>query len=173
MDLLFDTETAMSHPSPTHYHRVQIALHWVIFLLFAFNFVVSEGMGKALRLKLEGGIPEGLVPLLHPPVGVAVLVLTLIRIVARVRLGAPDLPENGKPLMDKAAHWAHLALYALLVLIPLSGMAAWGGGIKAAGDVHEILVKITMITVVLHAVAAVFHQFVLKDNLLSRMRPGG
>lgn len=163
----------MAKSSPQHYHRIQIALHWGIFLLFAFNFIMSDGMGKALRLKLEGGVPEGLVPLLHPPVGLAILVLTVLRIVARLRLGAPDLPENDKPLMDKAAHLAHLALYALLVLIPLSGMAAWGAGIAAAGDVHEILVKITMITVVLHALAALFHQFVLKDNLLSRMRPGG
>ncbi|WGW04232.1 cytochrome b [Tropicibacter oceani] len=159
--------------NPVKYARIQIALHWGIFLLFAFNYVVSDGMGKALRTKLEGGIPEGLVATIHPPIGVAVLVLTLIRIVARLKLGAPALPEGNNPLMDKAAHLAHLALYGLLVLIPLSGMAAWGVGIAPAGDAHEILVNLTMFIVVVHAAAALFHQFVLKDNLMMRMRPKG
>ncbi len=96
-------------------------------------------MGKALRLKLEGGVAEGLVPLLHPPVGMAILVLTLVRIAVRLRNGAPDLPAGGHPLMGKAAHLDHLALYGLMVLIPASGMAEWSGGIGQAGEVHEVL----------------------------------
>ncbi len=163
----------MTQPNPVKYNRLQIALHWGVFLLFAFNFIFSEGMGKALRLKLEGGVPEGLVPLVHPPVGVAILVLTLLRLVVRLRKGAPDLPDNGHPLMDKAAHYGHLALYGLMVLVPVSGMAAWGGGIAQAGEVHEVLIKATMLLVIGHAIAALVHQFVLKDNLMSRMRPGG
>ncbi len=119
----------MTQSQPQTYHRAQIALHWGIFLLFAFNFIFSEGMGKALEIKLDGGVPEGLVPLMHPPIGVAILVLTLVRIVVRLRMGAPALPEGGNPLMDKAAHLAHLALYALLVLIPASG---WRLGAEAS-----------------------------------------
>lgn len=163
----------MTQSKPAKYSRLQIALHWGVFMLFAFNFIFSEGMGKALRIKLEGGVPEGLVPLLHPPVGVAILVLTLVRMAVRLRKGAPELPAGGHPLMDKAAHLGHLALYGLLVLIPASGMAAWGGGIEQAGDVHEVLVKVTMLLVIGHALAALVHQFVLKDNLMARMRPGG
>lgn len=163
----------MTNTANTRYAPVQIALHWLIFLLFVFNYIVSDGMGRALRVKLEGGVPEGLVAGLHPPVGIALLVLTLIRIVVRLRKGAPELPAGNPPLMDQAAHWGHLALYALLVLLPVSGIMAWGVGIHAAGDVHELLANLTMALVVGHAAAALFHQFVLKDNLLARMRPGG
>lgn len=161
----------MTHPAK--YARIQIFLHWGIFLLFAFNFIVSEGMGKALRTSLEGGVPEGIVPTIHPPIGVAVLALTVLRIILRLKLGAPALPEGNNPMMDKAAHLGHLALYALLLLIPLSGMAAWGGGIAAAGDVHEILIKLTMVLIAGHVAAALYHQFVLKDGLMMRMRPKG
>ena len=163
----------MSRTDVVKYHRIQIALHWLIFLLFAFNYIVSDGMGQALRTKLGGGAPEGLVAALHPPIGIAVLVLTLIRIIARLWLGAPELPKGNNPLMDKAAHWAHLALYLLMLLIPASGIAAWGVGIRAAGEVHEVVVNLTMLLVVVHAAAALFHQFVLKDNLMMRMRPRG
>lgn len=155
------------------YSRIQIGLHWLIFLLFFTNILFHENMGKALKIKLEGGVPEGFVASIHPPVGLAILILTLIRVVLRLRLGAPALPEGGNPLMDRAAHLAHLALYGLLILVPASGMAAWGAGIEAAGEVHEVLANLTLLLVLLHAVAALFHQFVLKDNLLARMRPGG
>ncbi|CUH74871.1 cytochrome b [Tropicibacter naphthalenivorans] len=157
---------------PARYAPVQIALHWLIAVLFAFNFIVSDGMGQALRAKLSGAEPEGLVALLHPPVGIALLVLTLIRVVVRQRMGAPALPQNNNPLMDKVAHAVHWALYVLLVLIPVSGMAAWGVGIRAAGEVHEVVVGLTIWLVGLHVIAALFHQFVLKDGLMLRMRPG-
>ncbi|MFZ7092508.1 cytochrome b [Primorskyibacter sp. 2E233] len=155
------------------YARIQIVLHWGIFLLFAFNFIVSDGMGQALRTKLEGGTPEGFVAAIHPPIGIAVLVLALIRVIARFALGAPEPVESANPLMDKAASYTHLALYALLLLIPLSGIATWGLGIRAAGEVHEILINLTMVLVGLHAAAALYHQFILKDGLLMRMRPRG
>lgn len=157
--------------SVSRYAPAQIGLHWLIFVLFAFNFIVSDNMGRALKVKLEGGIPDQFAALVHPPVGVAVLVLTLIRLVVRWRKGAPALPPNGKPLMDRAAQVAHIALYALLVMIPLSGIAAWGLGIRPAGDVHGIVVKLAVWLVALHALAALYHQFVLKDGLLDRMRP--
>lgn len=156
---------------PERYATVQIGLHWLIFLLFVLNYTLSDGMGRALRVKLEGGVPDQFAALVHPPVGVAILVLTLIRIALRWRLGVPALPA-GKPMLTRLAHLGHLALYALLLAVPLSGMAAWGAGIRAAGDVHEVLVTLTVIVVAGHAGAALFHQFVLKDGLLERMRPG-
>lgn len=154
------------------YTRLQIALHWLIAVLFIVNWFLSEDMGKALRTKLEGGVPEGLVASIHPPIGVAILVLMLIRIVVRIRTGAPALPDSGAAWLNRAAKLGHVALYAVLVAIPLAGMAAWGGGIGEAGDVHELLVKLGMLLVAGHVVMAFYHQVVLKDGLMERMRPG-
>ncbi|GAA3864101.1 cytochrome b [Celeribacter arenosi] len=158
-------------PSSPRYASVQILLHWLIFFLFAFNYIVSDDMGKALRVKLDGGTPDIFAALVHPPVGFAILVLTLLRLLARARYKAPPLPEGNHPLLNRAAHIVHRSLYALLVLVPVSGIAAWGIGIRTAGDVHEVLVNLTLAIVVLHAGAAIYHQFYLKDGLLNRMRP--
>jgi cytochrome b561 len=155
----------------TRYSPLQIALHWGIFLLFALNYIVSEDMGRALRTRLEGGEPDQFAALIHPPVGLAILALALVRIVVRLRQGAPALPP-GKPLLNRAAKLGHAALYLLLLAVPLSGMAAWGAGIRDAGDVHEVLVNLTVLVVVGHAVAALYHQFILKDGLMDRIRPG-
>ncbi|WP_425100851.1 cytochrome b [Tropicibacter sp. S64] len=154
------------------YARIQIVLHWAIFLLFVFNYIVSDDMGRALRTKLEGGTPDNFVALIHPPIGITLLVLMVLRIIARLFLGAPEPVDTGKPLLDKAAAWTHIALYALLVLIPASGIAAWQFGIREAGEVHEITVNLALILIIAHSAAALFHQFVLKDGLLNRMRPG-
>lgn len=153
------------------YAPLQIALHWLVVLLFAFNYIVSEGMGQALRTKLEGGEPGGFVASVHPPVGIAILVLTVLRLLARWRMGAPDAPAGGSAAMHMAARWGHIALYVLMLLIPVSGIAAWGAGIGAAGEVHEIAVNLTLLLVLGHAAAAMLHQFVLKDGVLDRMRP--
>ena len=157
--------------STLRYSKIQIALHWLVVLLFAFNYIVSDGMGQALRTKLEGGVPDSLVSTLHPPIGIAVLVLTVLRLLARWRLGAPDLPAGNHRLLDLAAHWGHRALYLGLVLIPVTGILAWGVGIGAAGEAHEVVVNLTVLLVLGHAAAALFHQFVLKDGVMDRMRP--
>lgn len=155
----------------SRYSLLQIGLHWLVAVLFALNYVVSDGMGEALRSKLAGGTPDGLVATLHPPVGIAVLVLSLLRLLVRWRLGAPASPEGGHRLLDLAAHWGHRALYVGLILIPATGILAWGVGIAAAGEAHEIVVNLTLALVIGHAAAALFHQFVLKDGVIDRMRP--
>ena len=78
---------------PTSYSRTQIALHWVIFLLFALNYIVSDGMGRALRTFSEGGTPEGITPMIHVWSGIAVLALTLVRLALRLTRGVPETPE--------------------------------------------------------------------------------
>ncbi|KUF09422.1 cytochrome b [Pseudoponticoccus marisrubri] len=158
---------------PERYAPAQIALHWGILVLFALNVLIGDGMEEALRLRLDGALPAGLSARVHPPVGVVVLLLTLIRIGLRWQNGAPALPETVPPLMARASHWMHMALYALLIAIPLTGMMAWGGGLRAAGEVHEALITATLILVAGHAAAALVHHFVLKDGLLRRMSPRG
>jgi cytochrome b561 len=72
--------------------------------------------------------------------------------------------------LRSAAHLAHLALYALMILMPLSGLAAWFGRVEVAGEVHEALRLALLGLIALHVLAALWHQFWLKDGLLQRMR---
>lgn len=152
------------------YTRLQIGLHWLIALLFVANWFLSEGMGRALRTKLEGGVPEGLIASIHPPIGLAILVLMVIRIILRLVQGAPALPESGSSWMNTAAKLGHQALYAVLLAIPASGIAAWGIGIREAAEAHEVLVNLGVILVLGHIAMAFYHQLVLKDGLIARMK---
>ena len=93
------------------------------------------------------------------------------RLVVRMRHGAPAVPAGHSGLIELAVTWGHRALYLLLFALPIAGLVAWFGGVKIAGEAHEIMVNITLALIAGHISAALFHQFYLKDNLLRRMRP--
>ncbi|WP_177213204.1 cytochrome b [Celeribacter neptunius] len=153
------------------YSGLQKLLHWAVVLTFAFNYVVSDGMGKALRAFNETGVNDSTTAKLHVIVGIATLVLMVIRIIVRLIQGAPEMPPAPHPMMEKAAHLVHFGLYAAMLLTPMAGGAAWFLGIHIAGDAHEVLVNLTILLIVAHVAAALYHQFILKDGLLKRMSP--
>ena len=151
----------------TGYSRLQIALHWLIAALIVLNYFVSEGMEDAFDGMMEGTPVSGLVPSVHVWVGVAVLVLVLLRLIVRLVQGAPE--ALGVSVGDKAAIWGHRVLYLLLLAVPVLGAATWFGGIDATADLHVIAVNVLMILALGHAAMAIFHQYVLRDGLLVRM----
>lgn len=153
------------------YSGLQKLLHWAVVLTFAFNYVVSDGMGRALRTFLQTGANDSLTAELHVIVGVATLVLMILRLVVRLIQGAPAMPPAPHPLMEKAAHAVHFLLYAAMIATPAAGAAAWFLGIHDAGDLHEALVNLTLLLIIAHVAAALFHHFILKDQLLKRMAP--
>lgn len=155
----------------SRYSMAQIALHWAIAALFAVNYIVSDGMGKAAFQKAQGLAVESAVPGWHVPMGIALLGLMVLRVVLRLVQGAPAQPEGGNPMQEKVAVAAHGLLYVLMILGPMAGIAAWGFGVQVAGDVHAVVMNLALVLIGLHVVGALYHQFVLKDNLLSRMRP--
>ena len=63
-----------------------------------------------------------------------------------------------------------MALYALMVLMPVSGAVAWFGTVEAAPEVHEAMKPAMLILVLVHVAAALWHQFWLKDGLMLRMK---
>lgn len=159
---------------PTHYSRAQIALHWVVFILIAFQFLAHEPMAKAWDTLMKGG-EFAFSPLIagHVIAGGAVAVFALWRLTLRMKRGVPPLPEKEPPLMQLAAHVIHWSLYALMLLVPVSGSMAWFGGVKPAAEAHEILKTVLLLLVILHVAGALYHQFVLKTNLMERMKKAG
>ena len=153
------------------YSTVQIALHWIVFLLIAVQFLFHEPMSEAWEVVEDGGAKVmSLGVIVHIAAGIAVALLGVWRLVLRFTRGAPDAPAGEAPLLRLAAHGTHMALYVLMIVVPLSGREAWGGGIEAAAEVHEALKTVLLLLVLLHAAAAIWHQFWLKDGLLDRMR---
>jgi len=153
------------------YSRAQVVLHWATLALLLVSFISHEGMQDAWRALRQGGeAAAGLGSQVHVWVGVAVLALTLIRLVLRVTQGAPQPVAGQSPLLTVASSIVHGLLYLVLLAIPATGIAAWFGGITDLGEVHEVLFNLALLLVAGHIGAALFHQFVLKDRLLARMR---
>ena len=148
------------------YTSLQIALHWVIALGVVFNYIVSEGMGKALDERLGGQDVSIAIAAFHVWVGVALLVLVVIRIAVRLTSGAPA-PEAG--MLGLFARVAHGALYLLILVVPLFGGLAWFAGVEAVADAHALLANVLVIVAGLHALAGLYHGLILKDGILRRM----
>lgn len=158
-------------PTPTGYSRIQIRLHWIVAVLIVFQYVFHEGIADAWEVYQKGGTVE-FSPLIasHVAGGGAILLLVIWRLVVRLRRGAPPPPEQEHPLLKLAAHATHFILYALMVLMPVSGAVAWFGGVDNAAEAHEVMKVLLLALIVLHFLAALFHQFILKTGLMKRMR---
>lgn len=170
--------------SDERYNAVARALHWIIAVL-----IIGNIAGGLLHEPLERVV--NLMPL-HKASGLTVLVLSLARIAWRMTWRAPAQPAGMSPLEVFAAKATHLAFYALMLAMPLTGWIMASAGKKPlswfglfdwpklpvtresplygiAHEGHELLGWLTLALVVLHVGAALRHHFVLKDNVLRRM----
>jgi cytochrome b561 len=155
---------------PKGYSSTQIALHWVIALLIALQFLFNEPMVEAFDSALEGELqPFSWLVWGHIASGISILALALWRVALRRSRGAPPPPEGEGTLLGRAASLGHWALYALILLLPVGGLIAWFGGVELAGDAHGLLSNLLLFVVAVHLAAALWHQFWLKDHLLRRM----
>lgn len=155
---------------PTGYSRTQIALHWTIALLVLLQFLNDDAIGAAWRALRRGTEPAGgALATAHVVAGIAILVLAVWRIALRLTRGAPPPPaEEARPLRIVAAA-THGTLYLLLLAVPLTGLAAWFGGIRPAAGLHETLKTVLMLLIFLHIAGALFQRFVLKTDVVTRM----
>ena len=179
--------------TPSRYSATAIALHWLLGLVLVGLFVVGLHMTSLSfspqRLKLYNW---------HKWAGVVVLTLSFVRLAWRLTHRPPALPAAVAAAMPTWQHWAHHgthgALYALFFAVPLLGWAyssAAGFPIvlfgvlplpdfmpvdKALAEVikpfHKYAAYGLAALVLLHVAAALKHQFIDRDGLLTRMLPG-
>ena len=152
------------------YSGLQIGLHWLVAVFVGLAWFFSEGMGKLADQHAAGtysGWP------LHVIFGLTVLTLVVIRLAVRLVNGAPDAKVGTPEPLATARHWGHVAIYALLILVPLGGIAAWFLGLSIAGELHPLAGNALLIIAGLHAAFALYHHYVLKDGTLRRMMVPG
>ena len=167
--------------------RGLVVLHWLTLLCVVSGVVLilvrDEVAGRAMRQWLLDG---------HRHFGVLVLLLFVARVALRIRSG--KLPPTGDPsrLTRAAAALVHVALYALLLALPLLGWAlndalgkpahllgvalpALVGADEDLADTllawHQDAAWLLLGLVLLHAAAALWHHFVLRDGVLRMMLP--
>src|SRR5260370_23373825 len=96
---------------------LQRGLHWLMAVCILAMLFIGVGMVSTIA-------PSYLtLVLIHKPLGATILILALIRLVVRLRYGAPPLPADLPEPMKLAAHLSHYALYALMIAMPLIGWA--------------------------------------------------
>jgi cytochrome b561 len=168
-----------------HFTPLQRLLHWlmaacVLAMLFIGVGMVSTVMPKYLTLVS-----------IHKPLGIAILVLALIRWALRLRYGVPPLPADLPGPMKLAAEGSHYVLYALMIAMPLLG---WGmlsaasypvvlfGGwhlpaiLRQSDSLHTLLWNahfylafVFFALILLHVAAALFHALVRRDGVFQTM----
>lgn len=153
------------------YSSYQIALHWIIAALVLFQLFFGESMTTVQDAAEEGTAlspTDQTLGSAHYWVGLAILALLLIRLVVRVSSGAPEPAGSGPSWMEVAARVSHGLFYLLLLATPIVGLLAFYVG-DPWGDIHSLNKPVFIVLIAIHALAALFHQFWLRDGTLKRI----
>jgi len=170
--------------SVQRFSPLQRLLHWLMAVMIIAMLFIGIGMVSTLK-------PAYLTLVsIHKPLGIAILILVIVRIVVRLRLGAPPLPSDVPVWQALAAKASHVLLYGLMVAMPLIGwsmLSAGGYPVVVAGvhlppiaphdDVlhailrtaHTWLALLLFATVLLHLAAALFHALARRDGVFTSM----
>lgn len=174
--------------SPQGYGAVAKFLHWSIVILIIAQYVIIESAGE-----LADGPEKLAVIARHKSLGMLVLVLALVRIAWKLANGRNPGPVPMPRAQRIAAAGGHGLLYVLILAQPLSGWlmsSAAGyppgffglfefpmlvgkdhGAHEFYEEVHELLFNAIVAIAVLHALAALYHHVLKKDDTLRRMLP--
>ncbi len=174
---------APGHPWP----RSVVWLHWLTLL------PLLVALGAAMwRSQIDERSLRALLMAVHQWAGAATLVLVVARLVERARAGRLPAPQSRR-LPRVAAAIVHSLLYLALLAVPLLGWALtsaldkpppWGlllPGIGAddealADDLgvwHPVAAGLLLLLLGLHVAAALWHHWVLRDDVLRAMTPAG
>ena len=167
---------------PDRYHPALVVLHW----LLAFCLIGLLIAGSTILAPLPNTDPGKLMSFrLHMGLGLITLVLMLLRLAVRLTTRRPAPVDTGNALLNRLAPATHWALYVLAFAMALSGMAfsrasglpdaVFGNGAMPASFdhparvVHTVASRLLMLLIALHVAAALWHQFIRRDGLMSRM----
>ncbi|MET3821376.1 MULTISPECIES: cytochrome b [Burkholderia] len=170
----------------TRYSSPAIFFHWIIFLLVALAYLAIEVRGP------KGSDSRAFWMNVHLLAGTSVLVLSVLRVLWRVVSRVPE-PIVQAPLLKWLSKLAHVALYLFIIAQPLLGIMMINMGGKPVSldwigvsftlfgpdkalrptikAVHELLGNAFYFVIGLHALAALYHHFIRRDDVLRRMAP--
>jgi cytochrome b561 len=170
------------------YSRTAIVLHWLLaILLFG-----QIALGWYLEEVPRGTPARTLYVNFHKSTGMVLGLLILFRSYWRLTHRAPELPGSRPSWEQAAAHVSHWALYACMLIMPLSGYVAsnfskwgvnffnqvklppWGVESQAVYDAlnstHVVTSYVFVALIAIHVLAALRH-LVLRDGIFRRMWP--
>lgn len=171
------------------YHSLSIAVHWITLalLIAVYAFIELRGIFP------KGSAAYNVMKTWHFMLGLTVFGIVGIRLVLRLIFRAPPITPQPPSWQLWLAKAMHLALYAFLIVMPILGwltLSAKGkvipffglglpaliGPDKSLGreleEIHETIGTVGYYLVGLHAAAALFHHYFMRDDTVLRMLPG-
>ncbi len=158
--------------STTGYSRLQIGLHWVLAILIVVQFILHEGILGLIDMAERGDVPSVFALIWgwsHVAIGFLIFALAAFRLIVRIQQKVPPPPENENKYLQQISHLTHWALYAVLLIMPISGSVAWFGGVEQAALGHNVGKVILLVFAFLHIGGAVYQHFILKTDIVQRM----
>ena len=168
------------------YGAMAIAIHWLSALL-----IIGMLVAGITAAQIADPAQKAAILRIHAPVGLAVLALTLLRIIWWVAADKkPVAPVGQRPWQALMSRWVHRLLYVCILAMVGSGI--WLMNSSGAGDIifngaakplpdfetfaayraHGTMALLLEALFVLHMLAALYHQFIHKDRLFARMGIG-
>jgi cytochrome b561 len=160
--------------TPKRYHPLMVVLHWLTVILI---------LGAGTLSGTGGSSPISV----HMILGSLLLVTMVTRLIVRFTVRRPAWANTGNPFLNKLGELVHIGLYAAaFYILALGGVIALqtnllgyalgtGSVVRASEGVHRLHTfhqlgwMAVLGLLLLHIGGAVYHQFLLKDNLLGRM----
>jgi cytochrome b561 len=165
----------------------QRLLHWLMAVCILSMLFIGVGMVSTITPRYLTLVQ------IHKPLGIAILVLALIRLTLRFIYKAPALPPDLPPPIKLAAELSQYILYALMIGMPLIGWAMLSAAeypVVLFGSVHlpSILpVSPSLHTllwrahywlafaffafILMHVAAILFHKLIRNDGVFEAMAP--
>ena len=175
-------------PLDNRYSPPLIAVHWLTLVLLVAVYALIE----LHDVFPKGSAARDLMKTWHFMLGLSVFALVLVRLPLRLVLHAPPITPALPAWQQRLAMAMHVALYALLLVLPLLGwltLSAKGkaipffglqlpplmGADKALGEtlenIHAFIGDMGFVLIGLHASAALYHHYLVHDDTLRRMLP--
>lgn len=167
------------------YHSVLVTLHWLLALMI----IIGLFMGTKVLSATPNSDPQKLFFLkMHISMGLIILVLMVFRLIVRVVTAKPPRADIGNKLFNWLGHMTHYVFYFIVIALAASGLAT--AGIAGLPEIifgssgqplpenfdnippraaHGYLAVVLMLVIAGHVLAFLYHQYVRKDGLFSRM----
>jgi len=163
-------------------------LHWLMAAMILAMLFIGVGMVASVSERHEWLLR------IHKPLGIAILILAVVRLAVRLRHPPPALPADLPAVQKLAAHASHWLLYILMLAMPLIGWAMLSAGgypvmlsdslrlppifptspvaFAVLRHMHSWFAMLLFLTFLAHMGAALYHGLIRRDGVLSSMVRG-
>lgn len=151
----------------------QRLMHWMVLILCIIQVPTAWAIQRThmAHLFLKPKPFDLFLHQVHAWSGWLILLMALLQLAIRLVRGKPLPPDGTSRLEARVASATHIALYGLLIALPVTGTIAMYLTFRVA-PLHRYLSWLLLALVLIHIVAALWHHLYRRDDVLRRMIKG-